>query len=64
MLSERGELAVAEAAPGGFEELARAQVTAGRCWTVPVLANGTIFTRNAAGRLVAVGVGEASARGR
>jgi hypothetical protein len=29
----------------------------GKCWTVPVLANGRIYARNAAGQLVCVDVG-------
>ena len=57
MLSERGELAVAPASPEGFEPVGRAQVNGGRCWTVPVLADGVIYTRNAKGHLAAVGVG-------
>jgi len=57
VLTERGELVVSRASPGGFDALSRAQVNTGRCWTVPVLANGVIYTRNSRGRLVAVGVG-------
>jgi outer membrane protein assembly factor BamB len=57
VLTERGELVISKASPGGFDALSRAQVNSGRCWTVPVLANGAIYTRNAGGRLVALGVG-------
>ena len=57
VLTERGELVISKASPGGFDALSRAQVNSGRCWTVPVLANGAIYTRNARGRLVALGVG-------
>ena len=56
ILSERGELVVAEASPSSFKELARAQVIGGKCWTVPVLANGRIYCRNAQGNLVCVDV--------
>jgi outer membrane protein assembly factor BamB len=56
ILSERGELVIAEAAPNAFKELARAQVLGGKCWTVPVLANGRIYCRNAQGNLVCVDV--------
>ncbi|MEQ1892778.1 MAG: PQQ-binding-like beta-propeller repeat protein [Planctomycetota bacterium] len=53
--SEEGELIVAEAAPGGFKELARRSVVEGGiCWTMPVLANGIIYFRNHAGELVAL----------
>ncbi len=56
VLSEKGELAIAKASPDGFEEISRAQVTSGRCWTAPVLSGGRIYTRNAAGKLVVVDV--------
>ena len=50
--------AISKASASGFNALSRAQVNSGRCWTVPVLANGAIYTRNARGRLVALGVGK------
>ena len=56
ILSERGELVIAEANPHAFKELARAQVIGGKCWTVPVLANGRIYCRNAQGTVVCVDV--------
>ncbi len=56
ILSEDGKLVVAEASPGGFKELASARILTGKCWTVPVLANGRIYARNAAGQLVCVDV--------
>jgi outer membrane protein assembly factor BamB len=43
---DKGTLLVAEAKPDGYEELARAKVLEGQCWTVPVLANGKIYCRN------------------
>lgn len=56
ILSEKGELVVAEASPDSFKPLARAQVLGGKCWTAPVLANGKIFVRNARGDLACVDV--------
>ena len=56
ILSEDGKLVVAEASPGGFKELASARILTDKCWTVPVLANGRIYARNADGRLVCVDV--------
>lgn len=56
VLSEKGELLVAAASTGGFKPMARAQVLGGKCWTTPVLANGKIYCRNAAGDVVAVDV--------
>ena len=56
VLSEKGELFVAEASPAGFKPRSRAQVLGGKCWTTPVLANGRIYCRNAAGDVVCVDV--------
>ena len=56
ILSERGKLVIAEASPLGFKELASAQILTGKCWTVPVLANGRIYARNANGQLVCIDV--------
>lgn len=56
VLSEAGELLVGPASPKGFTPTARARVLEGKCWTVPVLANGRIYCRNAAGEVVAVDV--------
>jgi outer membrane protein assembly factor BamB len=56
VLSETGELIVAPALPEGFKPSARAKVLDGKCWTVPVLANGRIYCRNAVGDLVCVDV--------
>jgi outer membrane protein assembly factor BamB len=55
-LSERGELLVAEPSPEGFKPISRAQVLGGKCWTTPVLANGKIYCRNAAGAVVCLDV--------
>ncbi|MCI0537413.1 MAG: PQQ-binding-like beta-propeller repeat protein [Verrucomicrobiales bacterium] len=56
VLTGTGELIVAEATPAGFKSLARAQVLGGRCWTVPVFANGRLYCRNAQGDLVCLDV--------
>jgi len=48
----RGELVVAEADPARYRELARIAEPGGTCWTVPVLARGRIYVRNAKGHLV------------
>lgn len=56
ILSEKGKLVIAEASPEGFKELASAEILTGKCWTTPVLANGRIYARNAAGLLVCVDV--------
>jgi len=57
ILSERGKLVIAPASPEGFKELASVQILMGKCWTVPVLANGKIYARNNPdGQLVCVDV--------
>ena len=52
ILSESGELILAEATPEHYRELARSPFLEGRCWTVPVLFGRRVFGRNAAGLLV------------
>ena len=54
VLTEGGELVMAKASPESFVELARSPFLQGRCWTVPVLANGLVYGRNAAGKIVCV----------
>lgn len=56
VLSDRGELMVARPSPREFKPHARAKVLGGRCWTVPVLANGRIYCRNSAGDVVCLDV--------
>jgi outer membrane protein assembly factor BamB len=56
-LSEKGELIIAAAAPAAFEPISRAKVLTGKCWTAPVLSNGRIYCRNAAGDVVCLDVG-------
>jgi len=56
VLSDKGELSVVEPSPAGFKAVSRAQVLGGKCWTVPVLANGRIYCRNAKGELVCLDV--------
>jgi outer membrane protein assembly factor BamB len=55
-LSDHGELMLIEPSPEGFNTISRAQVLGGKCWTVPVLANGRIYCRNAKGDLVCLDV--------
>lgn len=55
-LGERGGLLIAEATPKEYKPLARAQVIGGKCWTAPVLANGRVYCRNAAGDVVCLDV--------
>jgi outer membrane protein assembly factor BamB len=56
VLSAQGELILAKADPAKFEPISRTSILSGRCWSVPVLANGRIYARNAAGDMVCVSV--------
>jgi len=56
IITEKGELIIAEASPESFKPIARAQVLGGRCWTAPVLATGHIYCRNSKGDLVCLDV--------
>ena len=54
ILSDRGELVLAQADPDGFTEVARSAFLTGRCWTAPVLLDGRIYGRSATGQAVCV----------
>ena len=54
ILSDDGDLIVAEARPDRYQELTRSTFLNGRCWTVPVLLDGRVYGRNAAGNLACV----------
>ncbi|MGB8169662.1 MAG: PQQ-binding-like beta-propeller repeat protein [Chthoniobacteraceae bacterium] len=54
ILSESGELIIADESSSGFRPLSRAQVLPKRCWVQPTFANGRIFCRNNEGQLVCV----------
>jgi outer membrane protein assembly factor BamB len=56
VLSERGELLVADPSPAGFKPSARAQVIGGKCWAAPTLANGKIYVRTGPGDVVCLDV--------
>src|SRR5262249_32342953 len=46
VLGEHGRLALAEATPEGYREKSSFQVSANKCWTVPVLAEGKLYVRD------------------
>jgi outer membrane protein assembly factor BamB len=48
LLSEDGRLVLAEANPDRYQEVASAQPTRRRCWTLPVLADGRLYLRDQA----------------
>ena len=47
VLSEKGEIALVEATPDGFEERARVPAIGGKTWNHPVIAHGNLYVRNA-----------------
>lgn len=46
VLGERGKLALVEATPERFREVANVKFLSGKCWTSPTLANGKLYLRN------------------
>ncbi len=52
ILTDKGELVVAEATPGAYKEIGRAKVLDGNCWNAPVLGEGRIYCRNHRGDIV------------
>ena len=45
-LSDDGELVLIHPQPGVYQELARADILEGKCWTTPVISNGRIYARS------------------
>jgi outer membrane protein assembly factor BamB len=56
IFSDQGQLVLAEVDPSQYTELGSIQVLEGKCWTVPILAGGRIYCRNATGDIVCVDV--------
>jgi outer membrane protein assembly factor BamB len=55
---DQGKLILFDADPAGYKPRHEQKILEGKCWTAPVLANGRIHCRNAAGDLACVGVAE------
>jgi outer membrane protein assembly factor BamB len=59
IISDKGELVIANADPEKFDIISRAQILPkSKCWTTPILANGKIYARNAKGDMVCVDVSQ------
>ncbi len=56
IMTAKGELIIAKANAAKFEPISRTPVLSGRCWSAPVLANGHIYARNAAGEMTCLEV--------
>jgi len=52
ILNGDGELIIAKAQPQSYQEISRAEILTGKCWTPPVLSQKRLFARNADGDLV------------
>jgi outer membrane protein assembly factor BamB len=57
IMTEDGKLIIAEASPRGFNPISETDAVRGRCWVMPVLANGRVLCRSNPGHLAAFGVG-------
>jgi outer membrane protein assembly factor BamB len=55
---DQGKLILFDADPSGYKPRHEQKILEGKCWTSPVLANGRIYCRNAAGDLACVVVTE------
>jgi len=56
VLSDKGILHIADASAKAFEPISSAQILNGKCWVMPVLANGKIYTKNVKGHMVCIDV--------
>ncbi len=56
VLTNKGEIIIAKASPQKFDVISRATVLTGKCWSVPVLANGRIYARNSKGDVICLDV--------
>jgi len=56
IMAENGNLVIAEATPDAYKVISQTKVLSGKCWSVPVLANGRIYTRNSTGDVVCLDV--------
>ncbi|MHC5076500.1 MAG: outer membrane protein assembly factor BamB family protein, partial [Planctomycetota bacterium] len=56
VMAENGKLVIAEATPDGYKVISEAKVLSGKCWSVPVLANGRIYVRNSDGDVLCLDV--------
>ncbi len=54
IIFDNGKLTVFRASPEKYDPILSQKLLDGKCWTVPVLANGMIYCRSAEGELVAV----------
>ncbi|MHA3772395.1 outer membrane protein assembly factor BamB family protein [Verrucomicrobiota bacterium sgz303538] len=57
ILSEKGELVVADASPNGFKASLRAPVLDKRCWVQPTLSAGRLFVKDNDGNLACLDFG-------
>jgi len=55
---DQGKLTLFDADPSGYKPRHEQKILEGKCWTSPVLANGRIYCRNAAGDLACLAVAE------
>jgi outer membrane protein assembly factor BamB len=45
-LGDKGELVAFDPSPTAYNEIARAKIVTGKCWSSPTLANGRVFVRS------------------
>lgn len=45
-LSDAGDVVLVEATPKAYQEISRARVLAGKCWSTPIVSDGRIYARS------------------
>ena len=45
-LSDKGEIVTVNTNPNEYQEISRAKVVTGKCWSSPTVANGRIYVRS------------------
>jgi outer membrane protein assembly factor BamB len=61
VIGEKGKLFIAKASPEKFDVISSMQAIDAYCWTMPTLANGKIYVRNAKGKVVCIDVSQKKA---
>lgn len=56
VIGEKGKLFIVKASPEKFDLISSMQAIDAYCWTMPTLANGKIYVRNAKGKVVCIDV--------
>lgn len=62
ILTGKGEAILARPSPDGLDEISRAHLLGGKCWTAPTLSNGRLYVRNSKGTVACFDLREEKGR--